>query len=87
MTKSTPDYSLHTGAKGGGQLGRTRNFLKESDGADQRAGGTPAYKNPAGTSENYGVQGADTVFKGDGVQGKQIMRTGDKCLPTIKPRS
>ncbi len=87
MSRSDPDFSLHTGAKGGGTLGRTRDFLKESDGADQRAGGFHVYKNPNGEDENYGKSGAVTVNKGDGFKGVQNKRTGDKCLKAIKPRS
>lgn len=64
-------------AKGGGQLGRTRDFIKESDGKDQRVGGFQVYKNPNLDDENYGKSG-----KGN----PDTKRTGDKCLPTVKPR-
>jgi len=73
-------------AKGGAKLGRSRDFLKESDGEDQRYGGTATYKNPDSDDENYGKAGAVTVNKGTGFKGVQTKRTGDKSLPAIKPR-
>jgi hypothetical protein len=42
-------------AEGGPVLGRTRDFIKEPDGADQRAGGFQVYKNPtAKEDQDYG---------------------------------
>lgn len=67
-------------AKGGGQLGRTRDFLKESDGKDQnvvKRSGENAYKNPNLKEENYSKGSKDPGAK----------RTGDKALTTVKPRT
>lgn len=77
-TKAAPNYSEHTGAKGGGQLGRSRDFLKESDAPDAnivKRHGSSAYKNPTTSLQDYSSKGAPAK------------RTGDKCLPTVKPRS
>lgn len=69
------------GAKGGAKLGRTRDFLKESDGADQRGFGKipdKGYTNPDAGEQDYDKTGKT---------GKLSKPTGDKCLPTVKPRS
>lgn len=63
-------------AAGGGTLGRTRDFMKESDGKDQNSVKRTPYKNPNLAEEDYGKSGKDPTAK----------RTGDKCLPTVKPR-
>ena len=79
MSKSSPDFSLHTGAAGGPGLGRTRDFLKESDAVDAnivKRHGPAAYKNPTSATQDYG-SGKDSLVK----------RTGDKSLKAIKPRS
>lgn len=73
-------------AKGGAKLGRTRDFIKEPDGADQLEKGFKVYKNPSMKEDSYGKPGADTVAKGSGECGPQTKREGDKCLPTVKPR-
>lgn len=80
MAKSSPDFSLHTGAKGGGQLGRNRDFMKEED--EFRA-------KDHGKRDNADVVGVlsdkDQAYaKGDG--SSLAKRSGDKCLPTVKPR-
>ena len=78
MSKSSPDFSLHTGAAGGPGLGRTREFLKESDGKDQHLGGPiKPYKDPDVGDEQY---------KKSGSSSPQSKRTGDKSLKAIKPR-
>lgn len=67
-------------AKGGGQLGRTRDFIKESDGADQRVGGFKVYKNPNAEDEDYAKKGAHD---------KAACPPGEadtKKLKTVKPR-
>ena len=66
-----------TFAKGGASLGRTRDFLKESDGADQRYGGVEASKDPDTKEEDYSKKGksvGSTPAKG-------------KSLKPVKPRS
>ena len=69
-------------AKGGAVLGRTKNFLKQSDGADQnvvkRKGG---YKNPTLEEQDYGK--ADNTKHKDDVPTR---RTGNKSLKAIIPR-
>lgn len=70
-------------AKGGGQLGRTRDFMKETDGKDQfmqdatGRRGKP-YVNLDGNASDY--------KEGPGAP-KEAKRTGDKSLKTVKPRS
>lgn len=70
------------GAKGGASLGRTRDFLKESDGKDQKGFGKipdDGFKNPDLDEQDY-----SSKKEASGI-GKK--RSGDKCLPLIKPRS
>lgn len=82
-------------AKGGGVLGRTRDFLKEGDGKDQTYNGSKPYDNPDGPLQDYGKDRkygksggpSSTVEKGFGVVPVKPVRTGDKCLPAVKPRS
>ena len=81
MSKSSPDLSLHTGAKGGGQLGRTRDFLKEPD----------EFRNPdEGKRQSRDVVGVladeDQNYAKSGSSTPQNKRTGDKSLKAIKPR-
>lgn len=68
-------------AEGGAVLGRSRDFLKESDGADQnvikRDGG---YKNPDLKSQDYGKPG------GQGEDGGAPKARPDKSLKAVKPR-
>lgn len=67
-------------AKGGGRLGRTRNFLKEHDEFRD-----PDHANTgADCDQMYAKSGAG---KGTGCEGplKDVSK-GDKCLPTVKPR-
>lgn len=70
-----------TFAKGGGQLGRSRNFLKESDGKDQRGFGKipdSGFVNPDGNANDY----SNKSERGDIPATRK-----DKTLKTIKPRS
>lgn len=76
-------------AKGGGQLGRTREFLKEP--VEFRRGEEGMRKNAdnvgvlADEDQRYGKSGDG---KGTGCAGGTLTkRTGDKCLTPIKPRS
>ncbi len=69
-TKESPDYSRHTGASGGGVLGRERCFLKEED----------AFRTDKGP-------GAKQEYSKTGKGGSLSKLEGDKCLPTVKPRS
>lgn len=88
MAKSTPDFGMHTGAKGGASLGRHRDFLKESDGADQTYTGTKPYQNPDKKDSVYGKKAAVTVHKGHGnPPAVNPVRTGDKSMKPVKPRS
>lgn len=70
-------------AKGGGQLGRSRDFMKEPDGPDQfmqdatGVRGKP-YKNPSMADQDY--------KEGDSAP-KEAKRTGNKSLKTVKPRN
>jgi hypothetical protein len=61
-------------AAGGPVLGRTRSFMKPDGLADQFTGGRLPTKESDPTKQDYGSKGA--VAK----------RTGDKALPTVKPR-
>lgn len=69
-------------ASGGGQLGRSRDFLKENDGKDQRLGGPlKPYKNPNLKEEDYSKKGTHD---------KQACPPGEadtKKLKTVKPRA
>ena len=81
MSKSSPDLSLHTGAKGGGQLGRTRDFLKEP----------VEFRDPdEGKRQSRDVVGVlsdeDQNYVKTGKGGKLSKETGDKSLKAIKPR-
>lgn len=77
MTYAKGDGAKDAGyAKGGGTLGRTRDFLKETDGKDQNVVKREPYKNPNAKETDYEKSGKDPEAK----------RTGDKCLPTVKPR-
>lgn len=70
-----------TFAKGGAQLGRSRSFLKESDGKDQRGFGKipdTGFVNPDKSDSTYSKTGGP---KGD------VKAKPDKVLPTVKPRS
>lgn len=68
-----------TYAKGGAVLGRTRDFMKEPDGADQKATGNVIYKNPDGPDQDYA--------KGKkGKSGGAPKARPDKSLPAVKPR-
>src|SRR5258708_2565934 len=81
-------------AKGGAKLGRSRDFLKESDGTDQTYNGNKPYDNPDGPLQDYGKDkkygkaGAPstTVEKGFGVVPVKPKRTGDKSLAAVTPR-
>jgi hypothetical protein len=80
-------------AKGGGVLGRTRDFLKEGDGDDQTYASLKPYKNPDaklqdyGKDTSYGKPGAVTVYKGKGVQPVECKEEGEtKVLKTVMPR-
>lgn len=64
-------------AAGGKALGRTRDFIKEPDGADQRQGGFMVYKNDDADEEDYA--------KGKG-KDPSALREGSKKLKTVKPR-
>jgi hypothetical protein len=77
------DVSTTKYAKGGPVLGRQRDFLKESDGADQRYGGPNTYKDEDSKDENYGKEGKN---KGEGDFPVKTRRTGTKTLKTVKPR-
>lgn len=63
-------------AAGGGTLGRTRDFMKESDGKDQNVVPRTPYKNPNLDEQDYVKKGKDPLAK----------QTGEKCLPAVKPR-
>lgn len=70
------------GAKGGAVLGRTRDFLKESDGKDQRGYGKipdKGFVNPDGNANDY----SDKKVPSD--IGKK--KGPDKSLKPVKPRS
>ncbi len=68
-------------AKGGAVLGRSRSFLKESDGSDQKGFGKipdDGYKNPDDPSEqDYSNKKRPSDLPAT---------PKDKCLPTVKPR-
>jgi hypothetical protein len=68
------------GAKGGPGLGRTRNFLKETDGPDQRGFG----KIPDDGFVNKDVPWQE--YHKTGTTGELSKPTGDKKLKTVKPR-
>jgi hypothetical protein len=57
-------------AKGGGECGRTRDFMKEAD----------AFRTDSGP-------GAKQDYDKSGKGGEMSKLTGDKCLPTVKPRT
>lgn len=76
-------------AKGGGKLGRTRDFLKEHvefrEADEGRRQSPDVVGDLADEDQKYAKSGAG---KGTGYAGSTLVkRTGDKCLPTIKPRS
>jgi hypothetical protein len=80
-------------AKGGAALGRSRSFLKESDGEDQSYASLKPYQNPDaklqdyGKDSAYGKSGADTMYKGKGVQPVACKEEGEtKVLKTVMPR-
>lgn len=56
-TKASPNYDEHTGAKGGGQLGRERCFMKEPDAFRTDSG--------PGAKQDYGTKGAPAKREGD----------------------
>jgi len=58
-------------ANGGPVLGRTRSFMKTPD---EFTGGRMPTKQTAAVQQDYGSKGASAK------------RTGDKSLPTVKPR-
>ena len=84
------DYTQHTGAKGGAALGRTRDFMKESDGNDQnvvKRNGADAYKNPNDVENTYGKGGGGQA-KGSGAHPVTCKDEGEtKVLKTVRPRS
>lgn len=65
-------------AKGGSTLGRTREFLKESDGKDQNVIKRADVAKAIPDTEDY--------CKSKSGKDPEAKRTGDKCLPTVKPR-
>jgi hypothetical protein len=70
------------GAKGGAVLGRSRSFLKESDGHDQRGFGKipdTGFVNPDKEDNTYSDKKVPSAI------GKK--RGGSKSVPPIKPRS
>ena len=81
-------------AKGGAQLGRTREFLKEGDGKDQTYASLEPYVNQDGPLQSYGKDRkygkggspSSTVHEGEGVVPVKAKRTGDKSLPAVTPR-
>lgn len=66
-TKASPNYSEHTGAKGGGQLGRSRDFMKEPDAFREDKG--------PGAEQNYGSKGAPAKRTGD----KELKTIKPRC--------
>lgn len=82
---TSDNFSMHTGAKGGGELGRSRSWgkdadmLRKPDGADQHVQGFQVYKNPNLDENTYTKNG-----KGNAGLAK---REGDsKSATPIKPR-
>lgn len=88
MSKSSPDFSLHEGAKGGGQLGRHRDFLKEPDEFRERDEGDRQSRDVVGdisdADQKYAKSGAG-AGRGQGPKLKDV-RTGDKSLKAVKPK-
>lgn len=56
MSRSSPNFSLHTGAQGGGKLGRVRDFIKEHPDVGQLG---PKNR------QDYGGSGEHTKRTGD----------------------
>lgn len=100
MSKANPDFSLHTGAAGGGQLGRHRAFLKEPD-PQIRQGLVAAKRQEAVASgqklDNRRFESDPDEFRTDKGRGaaqeysaggkeKSAVRSGDKSLKPVKPK-
>lgn len=88
-TKASPNFAEHTGASGGGQLGRSRDFLKEPvefrDPDEGKRKNRDVVGDTADEDQNYAKSGAG---KGMGCgPGPAAKRTGDKSLKAVKPRS
>lgn len=65
------------GAKGGAKLGRTRDFMKIPD---QFTDGRLPPKDTGSADD------PEQAYEKTGKTGKLAKPTGDKCLPTVKPR-
>jgi hypothetical protein len=65
------------GAKGGAKLGRTRDFMKVPD---QFTDGRLPPKDTGSADD------PEQAYEKTGKTGKLAKPTGDKCLPTVKPR-